>query len=594
MEKKFILLGSMGMVLFSGCVGSSQYISQNFSKQVKLEVNNNKFDEQNEKFFQNLEIDNKEKYLDLSSIRTLRQALKELSKITGKVYYLKGSEELTLPSQDLQGSRLLDINSLKKLQKYIEITTNKKLVVVNQNSTNNKPNKKEYFDKIKMIKESKIIPNTPKVKKHKKIFKNLVILELKDQNKILKDFSNINFEVSGEQSIGDLLKTLAKITGYSIVYKYDDSSNNQSSTQETSFIPFSKNIVFYKGNNVADFLNYLSNMYDVYVNVDPDKKLITFYKYKTKMFSLITPNISIELNDNVNTDKTIINPINDKLNYSLTEKFINSLKNLLSSDKNSKILTTDNGLIVVKTTKNNMETIEKMFEKFNNMYSKQVKIKLELYEFLLSKNYNYGIDLNYKDNKNNFVTNYISNIIYSTMPNKYWKINMNANSNIIRFDKKYFYTFNVINNIPLSLDIQDKKDYLKSISTTTTSTTSTTTQTATEIGSVHQGQVLSVLARIIGNKVYIRTNLQVNTLNNMQTVNVNGTTLMLPSLSTKILPSTNILHFGDRKIIGMYETYANVKNYDGTLPLEGFIVGGTNGDKYVRKLIVVVLSVLNK
>jgi len=591
MQKKYFLLSSIGFILFSfsGCVSSSFHVSKNFTKQIKLEVKNNDIEKKNIKFFYDMEKENKDKYLDLSSIQTLKQALQELSKITGKVYYLKNNEDLALSSQTFENSKLLHINNLKKLQKYIEITTNKELII--EKTKKIIPKKLNKVDKLKAIKIISI--NTKKVKKKKKIFNNFIILKLKDKDEVLKDLSNINFEVRGQKAIGNLLKDLAKITGYSIVYKFDNNSNLQASNSKNNFIPFKNDIIFYKGNNVADFLNYLSDMYDIYVDVDTDRKLIKFYKYKTKMFNLITPNVNVELNDNVSADKTVTNPIVNKLNYTLTEQFINSLKTLLSTDKNSKILKTDNGLIIIKTTKNNMKTIEKMFNKFNNMYSKQVKVKLEIYEFLLSKNYNYGIDLNYKDNKNNLITQYLSNVIFTTKPNDYWKVNVNANTNVIRFNKKYFYTFNVINNIPVSLNIQDKQDYLKSISTTTTSSTSTTTETATEIGSVNQGQILSILARVVGNKVYIKSNVQVNTLNNMQNVNVNGTTLMLPTLSTKILPSTNILHFGDRKIISIYETYENAKNYTGSLPVESFIIGGENGDKYIRKLIVIVLSVSN-
>jgi hypothetical protein len=241
-----------------------------------------------------------------------------------------------------------------------------------------------------------------------------------------------------------------------------------------------------------------------------------------------------------------------------------------------------------------MQTIRQMFEKYNGNFQKQIDIKFEVYNFLLNKDYNYGIDFSVRGAKNSLITNYITNTIFTHKFNLKGKKNMTIQSdnNFITLGKKITFDTIVINNIPQEISFINNRDYIKSLQTeTTTGTAATTATTTTEIGTITQGQILTILARIYGNKIFLKTDFTMNGLNSITEKTIGRNTITLPDTNSNVIPKTQILRFGEKRIIGYYETYEDSSKYKGIVPLNGFLLGGNSDKKYVRTLTVIVATV---
>ena len=548
---------------FTGC--SSHLANEDFRIQVANGVNSADRSSDNTleimKQKENLADKN---YIDVSSNISLKTALDKLGTIDGNIYYVPNGQNFYLPTISPDASLRLHIDSFRKLASYIKDTT----------------------------------PYVIEIVKNRFKYNAVKIVKVFNRKEMMYDLKKVPFEIKSPIGVADALREVCELTGFNIVYKNDFNGNEKLNISQV----LDNRRIYFKGNNVFNFLKYISDMFDVYVDVDYDKKLITISKYKTKMFHLLIPDYNVNLqsgatidsgaNQNQNQQQT--KTVQSSMRMQMTQKFISAIKELVNGDSGSKIVIDESGNVIVKTTKNNMETIQNMFEKYNNNFSKQVKLNFEVYNFLLNKNYNYGVDFSIQDAKNNFVTGYITNTIFSHSFNSNGKkkVNVNMDNNFIELAKKYTFNTIVVNNIPQEISFIDNKDYIKSIQTEVTTGTAATTQTTTtDIGTITQGQILTLLARIYGNKVFLKTEFEMSTLNNITEKQIGNNTITLPDVSNNSIPKTFILRMGEKRIVGYYESYQDASKYNGIIPLKGFIVGGNNNQQYVRVLTVIVVSV---
>ncbi|QDD68142.1 hypothetical protein [Caminibacter pacificus] len=531
--KKVILSTTAVLILFSGC---AKEINNEYTQDLGYNVyHSEKIKTQNEKLFKNMQKKGDNAFLDLSITQTLSSALAKIGEINKRVYILEG-EDITLKKLPLYASKQIRINNFQKLKKYIEDTT-------------------PYT--IKIVK-NKYLKNAPKVVK---VF---------DKKALKSSLSKTPFALSGDIKLKDALSLLSSATGFSVVTDGNVDIDNAGIS------------LYFKGRNVAEFLSYLQNMLNVFIDVDYSSKIIKLSKYKTQTFQLIMPSITEESTFNVSNN---FNTAEKKDNKELTD-IINAIKSVVGG--NGSVIS-HNGDLIVKTTYKNMQIIQKIIQQYNKSFEKQVKLRFEIYKFLLSKDYNYGIDLNINAVKNNpqtLVTNYINSVIY-----KRGNILVGSDNNFINFYKQYSFTKMLTNGIPQTIALTNKKNYVKSVTVTTTTGTATTSQVSTEVDTLTQGQILDIVPKIYGNKVFLRTIFETTTLNNMDSVKEGDTTLNLPDTSQSLLTDSSVFNFGDRKLIGLYQTYEDLNSFKGVVPNQNFIIGGARGDKYVRELIAVVVTV---
>ena len=256
----------------------------------------------------------------------------------------------------------------------------------------------------------------------------------------------------------------------------------------------------------------------------------------------------------------------------------------------------ESGTVMVRTTHNNLEEIQKYINKINNIYTKQVEVKITIYEFVLNRNYNFGIDVSGKLPGVNFASNNLVNSVLnltqvSTSKQRILKESANSANQFMRYAKSYSYTQTLTNDITKSLVIQHTQDYIKSNSSTTTTNVATTTTANTQIGSVNGGVDIITTPRIIGNKVSLNVHLQINSIVQLKEVTLaNGNSLYLPDQNTKDISSQIFLTSGERKLIGSYQNYQNVKTYNGVAPINDFIIAGKDGKKFIKQEIFIVMG----
>lgn len=586
MKKILLITSTCILLLFSGC--TTKALNKEFNEQAINGAEDSRSSSLTDKLAsEQIIVDNKR--IDLSTNKKLSTILSELGKIEDKVYHLR-SKDIPIVSMQTHSSRLLNIGSFDDLKEYIENTSNYTI---------------------------KIVKN--------KFVNGMKVVEVFDKESLTSNLINRSFVVKDKSSVSDALQEISKTTGFSVGYSHDMTPNSTSQnlngiTTDLKNILDSKKIYF-NGDNVSKFLDYLSSTFDVFVIIDYKNKNIQISKYKTKIFTLVTPDYKIDVTDtgSSNTGSTTSRSssasgsgsgggstggdlisektVKNTITMNITAKFIESIKSLVDNDSGSKVLINESGMVIVKTTKANMDVVEDMFDEYNFLYTQEAEIDVKVYDFLLSKKFDAGVDLNYASGSTTMITNYVNNALIAvkkTGGGDSLSATVNLDNNFIRFSKSYSYSTVFTNNIPLSINLVQTTDYLKSLTNTTTSSTAVTTSTNTEIGTISEGQILTILPRFHGDKIFIKSEFKVNTLTTMDTTTVDNTVLSLPVLNSKVIPTTNVLAIGEKRLVGVYESFEDINNYKGIAPLEGFIIGGTNGKQFVRKAIAIVISINKK
>ena len=583
---RIVLSGLLATLLFSGCTTkllNDDYKS--YSKQGYKDLKEGNKNSITQKIKED-EIRKNKKYIDLSITKDLSAVLRELGVKNNRVYLLCGKD---IALKKSASSNLLNITDFNGLKKYIEDTTNYTIIIT----------------------DNKYIRN--RVKK--------VLLIDKEAKKA--GFNNIEFHINGKESVSAALSSLAKKINYSIVYDEDlnNVTNNLNDVNtNNNKKDFKDKDVSYNGHNINDFLNYIENNFNVYTNIDYANKIITIKKYKTNIFAVYPLNYKITQNSTTsgvasssgNTNGTSgggtsvsgsgtsvggsggTQSIEQTYSSDVVKTIKKDLENLLIKDSTAKLIfNLDSGEVVVKTTNKNMKEIKNFIEKINHVYNQQLEITVDIYEFVLNRDFNFGTDISGNSPHVNFATH---NLLDSILTGSFKRggdrgYAVDSNNKFIRYSKSYSYKQTMMNNISKTIAIQNTQDYVKSISSTTTTNTATTTASNVEISSVNQGVSIDILPRIIGDKISLKSDIKINNLNEFkQSTDSNGNTILLPDTDNKTIPSHLIIGNGNRILVGSYQDYQDVKSYTGIAPIEDFVIGGKSGKKFVKKEILVVLT----
>jgi hypothetical protein len=586
--KRIITLGistALAGFLLTGCSTKGMIKEHNdYSKEQLKNLSKDKLENASANL-RSTEIHQEKKFIDLSVSKKLEDVLAELSKLENKIYMITDDKSnIYVPSTI--SSKLLKINNLNSLKTYIEDTTNYTLDITKNKYVNNRPK----------------------------------IIKVVDKKALESDFSNLNFQVSSKSTVSAALTELSKKINFSIIYKNDLNSANSSTTTQDIASPdsldlfsekyFSDEYVYFTGNNVSDFLNYIEQNFDVYTDINYEDKIISISKYKTKMFNVTALNYNIKLSDaqmSSSTSSTDVSSTDSSTDGSAAlqteteikgvEIFKANLENFLVEDKLSKLIfNVDSGQIIVKTTNQNMKEIEKIINEYNKKYTTQIQVTVDIYEFVLNKNYNFGTDLKYTGNSSSAGTNFLESNILSAITNiaggkKDLNVLVDSKNDFIRYAKSYTYTKDLTNNIPDTINVGNNKKYIASSSTTTTSNTSTTSSTDQQIENLNEGVSITLMPRVVGNKIILKNEVKINSTNDLvASTDKDGNTIYMPDQDVKTLPGHVVITSGNKRVIGSYQDFQDVKNYKGAAPIEDFVIAGSSGKSFVKKEIIVVLS----
>ena len=566
------------LILFSGC--GQKYDQIEFNKQIKKGLKESK----NSDIIKNIkQIKLKDNFIDFSINKRLSGALDKLNQMNKySVYILENTDNnIIFPNLTTDDSQKLHINSFKKLQAFISKTT-------------------PYVIKVK---------NNP-------FLRGIKIVKVYNKDSLKNNIKNYPFSIHSGVEISTLLNKISQITNYNIIFNKGNApvstGNSVNNSSDASPLPdgtipdsassnntttpsvnLNKKIMF-KGKTIGELLNYLSNDLNYFVTIDYKHKLIIFNKYKTFTFPLILTNL--ESTTTAGLDKSSgQSSSNTNLQYSYTSQFISTfIKSLQGFVPDSKIVYDASGVIYAKTTKKDLNVISELIKNFNNQFLKEANIKVDIYAFLLSKKYVFGTDLSFKGNHINLITNYLAHNIVTATKNT-GKISrtlgINSNNSFIKYVKHYSFQNMYINNMPQLIDLTSDRSYISSIKTTTTTSTASSTAVQTEIGHIIQGQSLILFPKIYSNKIMLRILFKNSTNDALEEKVVNKNTIMLPTISQRNIPINAVLRFGEKKVIGVFETLTDANQFQGIVPINDFVIGGTKNHQFVKEAIAIVISV---
>ena len=528
------------------------------------------------------------KYIELDNSVKLSIALEELSKIDGKTYILaQDAQDVFLTS--IKNSHKLEINTFEKLNEFIQDTSNNFILI-----------EKNRFKK-----------------------NRIKIVNIKNKEYLSKNLEKIPFVVEGSNSISHILEEISRVSNFSIITKNTASASSSDKSKSSTLVLadsleklFEAKYVSFTGNNIMELLDYISNSFNVYVGIDYKSKTITFEKLKSKIFHIGLNNVkysgSLDVKKDVSNDvgkAAEAKSITTKIKLDILESLDKDLSYLLENSGVVGSMYSFNrttGQVFVDTDKDTMKKISTIINNFNTIFKKQIDFELEIYEFAVTKDFNFGINLNVTLNSLNLAGNLrtagsVANSMFnmstqtgtpSEIPfegksHQSNGIGVDSNNKVIRLLKHSRHGYILKNSIPYIMDVTTSKSYVKTIESKTEEGLTTVTPKLSEI---NEGTIISVLGKINANKIEFNIQPNIVNIDSIATETYSDSKITLPSVSTNTFKSNIVLNHGDKKIIGYLTTYQDVSDYNGVVPIENFILGGASSKKYFRKETVFVVS----
>ena len=329
---------------------------------------------------------------------------------------------------------------------------------------------------------------------------------------------------------------------------------------------FENTYISFGGKNIMELLNYISNSFNIYVDVDYESKTIIFQKQKPKSFNITLNNIAysgtLDVKKSISNDvgetdsdkKAITTEIKLEIMDSL-EKSLNIILRSSNLENNVMAFNKTIGSIFVIADKKTMKEIATQISNFNDIFKKQIDFKLEIFEFAVTKEFNAGVSLGGSIDTANLTGNFLSSTISNSIFNVETKSDasgikgVNLNNKTIKLIKQTRHGYILKNSIPYSIDVTDSKSYVKTVNSETTTTNGvSTTEVTPETSEINEGTVLSVLAKVNGNEVEFNLQPKIVRINGIETATYDGNSISLPDLSVNTFSSNVILKNGEKKI----------------------------------------------
>jgi hypothetical protein len=571
---------------FLGCSGKHGTFNADFEKYVESDFNKT----QAPNYVKDAigEVIDKNATIDIDNPKRLSSVLNSLSQIDGHLYVLDdASEDIFLKS--VKKSFQLGINSFDKLNQYIQDTSN-------------------YFI---YIKKNRFLKNRVRV------------ISVKDKDSLKKNLQDIPFVVNGKMAVSEILEQLREVSGFNIIAKNMPDSQkrkNEIKPNDKLFgansidVMFNNSYISFAGNNVMDLLNYISISFNVYVDVDYDNKIVIFQKHKTKIFTISINNV--EYSGSLDIEKSVKNDVGSddskksvktKIEFDMLDSLKVGLEEILDKsgdEENTLFFNKTVGTVFVRADKRSMQDISALIDNFNNIFNKQIDFQLEVYEFAVQKDFNYGIrlggeingaDLEASGESGPSVAQSIFNWTKTNAKDEKTSFGVRSDHTMVRLLSQSRYGYILKNSIPYYVDFTTSQNYVKTIETKEEGTgTEKTTKITPSIETTSEGTILSILAKINGNKIEFNLQPKIVSVDATLTQDFGSDdeqqTITLPKVNLNTFSSNIILKDGEKRIVGYMTSYEDSNNYNGMIPVENFVIGGSSTRKFIRKETVFVVS----
>ncbi|MDQ1339692.1 MAG: hypothetical protein QG567_845 [Campylobacterota bacterium] len=478
----------------------------------------------------------KNSYVNVEKVIKLSQALAQLEKVDGKVYMLSsGAIDFDIPSSSYRG-----ISSYDGLKKYIQDSTGRMYDIEISNN---------YFDV-----GYKLVNSFDKFEKNKKGLEH----------------KSFNFNVDSTVGLSTIFRMVTEHTGFNIT------TDNFIKQDEDKQI-----VVVYKGDNIKGLLDYLSSKLNIYYDIDYEKKIISFSKFKFKLFSVLLQNEYTKITQTTSLsqanlgassadaatattststggDGVQIVESENRHQYEFLDKELSSIfmtgTQLVGGDLTTMTTTTapateipkeslENreyyrinpmaGTVAVFASPGKMAQAEKIIKNLEESANKNISVKIKLYKVKLNRDKHYGINWSYLATKAQETVSLNSNVFSAPNLQNYGNLNYMNVSDSVNFEavlstlsefgnSELVDTFDFLmsnNTIDYRTNAKELK-YIAEVKQDTvagTATTAATTTFSVTQSDLKYGTFVMVSPRAIAGKINIKANLIFSNLLSMDT-----------------------------------------------------------------------------
>lgn len=571
------------------------------------------------------EITVKKESIDISTQKTLKIVLRELQNIDNNIYMLdKNAKNIDIPINSKY-----KIDSYSSLIRFLETTTDYTLVMKDNKYRKDLP---------------KIIDLVHKKSVQLNIDKHSIPIEIKSAN--------------SSMTAKDALVTIAKEIKFSVVFKHIDfpetkmirkeiaggsgtsmnsMSGGMSGGMQSDSIQgisiFDNAIINFYGNTLSDFFHYIEDSFDVFVDVDYEKKQILISKLKTNVIKLSMPNIEIDSQNNASEGAATTggfgaddggeisgDMIQSTISIKMYEQLQDKLDKVFGSSSGASGGSTggmhggsmggmqggqqleyfdidvNNGEILIVSGREKLERARKAIESFNESYSKIVFVDFRVYEVLVYADSKLGVGVGGEKSGFNFLANPEVNGFMNYVAKASDSLSLDTTLESLHsyghILKGYKASVRMIDNIPKSIQLTTSDDYISNITNNLTTTTGTiNTETSNTTSTLKYGRTITLKPKTYDNEAVIEINYENSGKPNLKDRTIGNDTIQISENKTKD-KYRDIVKLKNKEtvIVNVIEEFVSADDYSGVVPLENFIIGGNKKNEYVKKEIIFILS----
>jgi hypothetical protein len=388
----------------------------------------------------------------------------------------------------------------------------------------------------------------------------------------------------------------------------------------------------YRADSIGEFLEYLKNKFDLYIDIDNNKKIINIKRIKKEFFKFAIPFFQSQEQQvggttsvpNVQVSE-ILSELRLELDSLKSESTAQIMSENLPKDIFSYLINNVSGTVTVVATPSYMKEAKRIIKRFRDNLMINVNVKFTIYTLKLNKEHSFGVDwsfLNIKSKQS--IAGGISGQELkidggTSFAKEATSLAASANSGIIKLgvDSDNFTagaaagylnrfgtvtdikSFNVVtmNNFKIVQQLGTNQDFISkvTVSEVTDEKGNKTTTRTPEVTKINSGMNLVVVPRYeaITQKMTLKIVPIISSVT-FETQTIDGNILKLPTESVTNLTNNVIVKKGEKIILSgiiqdeKSDNYKGLANEDAGMSMRGLF--GQQADKISRVEIIVVIE----
>jgi hypothetical protein len=388
----------------------------------------------------------------------------------------------------------------------------------------------------------------------------------------------------------------------------------------------------YRADSIGEFLEYLKNKFDLYVDIDNNKKIISIKRVKKEFFKFAIPFFQSQEQQvggttsvpNVQVSE-ILSELRLELDSLKSESTAQIMSENLPKDIFSYLINNVSGTVTVVATPSYMKEAKRIIKRFRDNLMINVNVKFTIYTLKLNKEHSFGVDwsfLNIKSKQS--IAGGISGQELkidggTSFAKEATSLAASANSGMIKLgvDSDNFTagaaagylnrfgtvtdikSFNVVtmNNFKIVQQLGTNQDFISkvTVSEVTDEKGNKTTTRTPEVTKINSGMNLVVVPRYeaITQKMTLKIVPIISSVT-FETQTIDGNILKLPTESVTNLTNNVIVKKGEKIILSgiiqdeKSDNYKGLANEDAGMSMRGLF--GQQADKISRVEIIVVIE----